>query len=254
MLKFKITTILIIVLISTVGCSQNRTDIQQNTQVQQVQQQNVSDSALIQNKKADSKPTQKAVDNSKKNNSNEDTQNKDPLKLENSQLKNSQKQVENKSTNNSKKVVVDLPANIETKDPKIENYDYTYDFELNNLDGQKVKLSDYKGKTVVINFWTTWCPYCVKELPDLQVLNEELKADNKAAFFAVNIQESKDLIQIFLERKALNIPVLLDLSGEVSNKYGVEGIPATFIIGPDGSIVQRFTGTITKEEVKQYIK
>lgn len=116
------------------------------------------------------------------------------------------------------------------------------DFSLKSLDGsQTVALSDLKGQTVVLDFWATWCPPCVRSLPHLQELHEKIK-DRPAKVYAVNLREDREKVEAFLKQKKLNIPVLLDSEGDVAEKYLVSSIPQTVVIGPDGNIKKVYVG------------
>ena len=88
------------------------------------------------------------------------------------------------------------------------------DFELADLNGKSVKLSDYKGKTVVINFLATWCPPCKKEMPDFDLLDKELKKTNDTVLLAVNMtdgkRDTKSKVESFIRENNYGMSVLLD--------------------------------------------
>ena len=110
------------------------------------------------------------------------------------------------------------------------------DFELDLLDGGKVKLSDHKGKDIVIlDFWATWCGPCRRALPVLINVAGEY-ADRGVVFYAVNLRESPELIKAFMKGNELEMTVALDQSGRVGGLYGVTGIPQTVVIGKKGKI------------------
>lgn len=110
------------------------------------------------------------------------------------------------------------------------------DFTLKDLDGNEVKLSDYKGKIVILNFWAVWCKYCKQEMPDLNELDKELKEGNDAVILAVDVQESEDVVREYLTSNNISLKVLMDKNGSVAGSYGIEGYPTTFIINSDGSL------------------
>lgn len=114
------------------------------------------------------------------------------------------------------------------------------DFELNDLDGNKVKLSDFRGKIVLLNFWAVWCKYCIEEMPDLNRLNTELGED--AVILAVNVQEPYETINGYISKAGIDLKVLLDKDGSIANAYGVEGYPTTFFINEDGSLYTYIPG------------
>lgn len=120
------------------------------------------------------------------------------------------------------------------------------DFKLKDLDGKDVKLSDYKGKVVILNFWAVWCKYCIEEMPDLNALNKDLQKDNDAVILAVNVQEPIDKVKNYLKTNNIDLKVVLDSDGNISKTYGVEGYPTTFIINKDGSLYTYIPGLTNK--------
>ncbi len=109
------------------------------------------------------------------------------------------------------------------------------DFALKGMDDKEVKLTDFKGKVIVLDFWATWCPPCRASLPHLDKLGEAMK-DRSVQVFAVNGQEEKNVVQEFIEKTKLTTAVLLDSTGAAAEAYGVRGIPQTVIIGKDGKV------------------
>ncbi|MGB9735379.1 MAG: peroxiredoxin family protein [bacterium] len=109
------------------------------------------------------------------------------------------------------------------------------DFTLRTIDNKTVKLSDYRGKVVFLNFWATWCPPCRMELPAMEKLYEKLK-DQPFVMLAVNVDEADpDGVRNFVRSMNLTFPVLLD-DGNVSKLYNINAIPTTFIIKKNGVI------------------
>jgi len=117
------------------------------------------------------------------------------------------------------------------------------DFALKSVDGQDCKLSDQKGKVVILDFWATWCPPCRQSLPHVQSVSQDkaLAAKNVVAW-AVNQQESDDDVKKFLQDNHYTFEVALDASGSVGSSYKVTGMPTTVIIGTDGVIKNVFIG------------
>ena len=115
------------------------------------------------------------------------------------------------------------------------------DFQLENLAGQSISISDLQGKPVLLNFWATWCPPCRAEMPYLQQIYEEW-SDKGLVLLAIDIGEGPSQIKEFLETNNLSLPVLLDSDKSVAQRYNITGIPATFFIDKDGTIQVKIIG------------
>ncbi len=111
------------------------------------------------------------------------------------------------------------------------------DFEMQYPDGRKVKLSDFKGKPVIVNFWATWCAPCEAELPEFVQTYEKYK-DQGLVILGVNAQEFGEDANKFVEKYNLSFPVTLDSRGEVMGLYGVRGLPTTLFIDPEGRVAR----------------
>lgn len=127
------------------------------------------------------------------------------------------------------------------------------DFNLKDLNGKNIRLSDYKGKIVILNFWAVWCKYCKQEMPDLNELNKELEKENEAVIIAVDARESSDTVKNYLSSNNINLKVLLDQDGSVTQTYGISGFPTTFIINKDGSLYTYIPGATNKETLLEII-
>lgn len=129
------------------------------------------------------------------------------------------------------------------------------DFELENVDGKKMGLSDYKGKKVIINFWSTWCPPCKAEMPYIENFYEKNK-DKNVVVLAVNLanlEKNKNNIQQFIKEHNITFPVLLDYNGNVANLYQNITIPTTFIIDTTGRVDQKIVGPMQKGSLETLI-
>lgn len=123
-------------------------------------------------------------------------------------------------------------------------------FILENLQGEQVSLDDYRGKTVIVNFWTTTCPYCIKEMPDFQKIYSERK-DTDFTILAVNIGESKATVNNFMKKNNYTFPVVFDKKGEVSYMYNITGVPTSIIIDGEGIVRGIRMGPMAYPEIKQ---
>lgn len=111
------------------------------------------------------------------------------------------------------------------------------DFTLKDINQDTVNLSTYKDKqTVLLFFWTTWCPFCRKELRDLNQMHPELKKDGLEVL-AIDVGESLDKVRIFIKSYALSFKVLLDKDTAVAQTYSILGVPTYVLVDKKGSIV-----------------
>ncbi|MFP3958800.1 MAG: TlpA disulfide reductase family protein [Spirochaetaceae bacterium] len=116
------------------------------------------------------------------------------------------------------------------------------DFELPGLhaDGTR-SLSSFEGDVVLLNFWASWCPPCIEEMPSMQALYKRLGGDG-FEIVAVNLQEERDTVRTFMEENGFAFPVLLDRRGSVGREYNVRGIPTSYIIDAQGRMVAVMIG------------
>jgi len=115
------------------------------------------------------------------------------------------------------------------------------DFTLQGEDGKTHRLSDYRGKVVVLNFWATWCPPCRYEMPSMERAHKKVQGED-IVLLAVNVGESEDKVFEFTGQYPVTFQLLLDTDGTVIKKYPVIGLPTTFIINPQGVVTHRAIG------------
>ena len=115
------------------------------------------------------------------------------------------------------------------------------DFSLPDMDGEMHKLSDFRGKTVIVNFWATWCPPCREEMPSMERAWQKIK-DDGMAMIAINVGEDEDTIFQFTASYPVTFPLLLDQDSEVVEPWGVRGLPTTYVVDPQGRVVYRAIG------------
>jgi len=136
--------------------------------------------------------------------------------------------------------------------PGINQGQLAIDFTLNDLNGKKVTLSSFKNKkAVILSFWATWCPYCVREIPKLKKLHSKF-AGRGLEVISINIAANDPIHRVieFGKKQNISYSVLYDKVQAVSRTYGVSGIPVSLIIDPDGLII--FRGYGLPEDVEQY--
>jgi thiol-disulfide isomerase/thioredoxin len=112
---------------------------------------------------------------------------------------------------------------------------------LQDLTGTEVNISNFRGKIVFLNFWATWCPTCVVEMPSMEKLHRKLK-DKDFALVSVSIQDSALQVKRFFLQNKLSFTALLDLSGKTVPGFGIRAIPTTLILDKTGRIVGRAMG------------
>ncbi len=129
-------------------------------------------------------------------------------------------------------------------------------FETVNLSGEAVQLSDFKGKTVLLNFWTTWCSVCKAEMPHVEKLYTDLPADQYAIISVNATSQDSGAAQAgkYAEDNQLSFPIVLDESGAISKAYRVRAFPVTYILDPSGVIRRHQTGAISYDEMKKALE
>jgi len=128
------------------------------------------------------------------------------------------------------------------------------DFSLLTLDGKKVKLSDYRGKAVLLNFWATWCPPCKVEMPWFVDLQKQYGNDGLVVLGVAMDDSEPGTIAKFASEMGVNYPVLLG-TDKVSDDYGdVQYLPTTFFIGRNGAIVDKLTGLLDRSDIENDVK
>ena len=113
--------------------------------------------------------------------------------------------------------------------------------QLQDLNGAEVNISEFRGKIVFLNFWATWCPTCVVEMPSMEKLHQKLK-DKNFALVSVSIQDSALQVKRFFLLNKLTFTALLDLSGKTVPGFGIRAIPTTLILDKTGRIIGRVMG------------
>ena len=123
-----------------------------------------------------------------------------------------------------------------------------YDFQLVNSGGRTINFSDYKGKTVFINIWATWCPPCIAEMPDIHELYKNVGHDVEFVMISVDDDPTKTLK--FIDRKGFEFPIYF-LKNGLPTTYQSSSIPSTYVLSPDGQIVVEEHG-LSKYDTKEF--
>lgn len=131
--------------------------------------------------------------------------------------------------------------------------DYKNNFTLENLKGEKISLSDFSGKIVVLNFWATWCPPCKAEIPDFIDVYNQYK-DEGVEFVGVSA-ESKSELEEFAEEYGINYTLLIDgTTDQVMQEWEVRAIPTTYVLGRDGEVLFKKVGLMPKTQLVSEIE
>lgn len=124
-------------------------------------------------------------------------------------------------------------------------------FTLENLDGEEVSLEDYKGKIVMLNFWATWCKFCVTEMPDMNKLQEE---NDDLVILAVNVKEEKSKVKDYIDEGGYGFEVVLDYEGKISETYLVSAFPTSYFVDREGILLGGVPGMLEYPQMDQLIK
>ena len=124
------------------------------------------------------------------------------------------------------------------------------EFELTTPDGEMVRLSDFEGQTVVLNFWATWCGPCRAEIPDLAAF-QEANPDVKLLGISVDEQLGARGVAATARRLGADYTILLDPTSTAAAPYSVHTLPTTIVIGPDGTVVDTAIGTVSERKLER---
>lgn len=122
-------------------------------------------------------------------------------------------------------------------------------------DGSTLSLSDFRGQVVLVNFWASWCPPCKAEMPALQAIQVKYQSQG-FTILAVNITRGDSLqnAQDFIQQNQYTFPIVYDIHGEADESYQVRLVPSSYLIGPDGIILDTFLGSVTEASLRGLIE
>ncbi|WP_432354644.1 peroxiredoxin family protein [Sporosarcina sp. A2] len=131
------------------------------------------------------------------------------------------------------------------------------DFELETLTGDKVRLSELKGKKVILNFWATWCPPCKAEMPHMENFYKKLKPEDNVELISVNLTTAENrgvkAVEEFVDAYELTFPILLDTEELGMTDYKAFSIPTTYILATDGTIDNKIVGPMDEAMMEQLV-
>lgn len=126
------------------------------------------------------------------------------------------------------------------------------DFSLPGIQAPSIKLSDFRGKVVVLNFWATWCIPCKDEMPLLQKYADAL--GSSVVVIGINSQEQAPDVKAYIEANHIRFPIALDLSGEITRRFQINGYPTTFFVNQKGILRSEHIGALREDLLLGYLQ
>ncbi len=144
------------------------------------------------------------------------------------------------------------PAVGQTQEPAVEEGEPAPQIEFEMFDGATRSLSDFHGdQPLIVNFWASWCPPCVAEMPDIERVHQQLEGE--VNFLGINTQDGEEEARRLVGETGVTYPLAWDRQGEIFAAFGVFGMPSTFFISSDGRVAGRNTGLLTQEALEKKI-
>ncbi len=130
---------------------------------------------------------------------------------------------------------------------------YGQGFSLTDTQGKTHHLADYKGKWLLVNFWATWCPPCLRELPDLVALHDAHKNKDLEVIGVAMEYQSADYVKQFAQSMMVSYPIVLG-NDRIAAQFGsIDGLPTSYLFNPKGKMVAYNVGALTRQAVESYI-
>lgn len=128
-------------------------------------------------------------------------------------------------------------------------------FHVKDRNGQMHSLNDFRGKVVLVNFWATWCPPCIEEMPSMDNLQKKLD-EEKFAVIAISVDDSWDPVDAYIKSSNLDLNIYSDFEGKVAKLYGTHKVPETYILSKEGTVVRKIMGVIdwTSPQIVSFLK
>lgn len=129
------------------------------------------------------------------------------------------------------------------------------DLTLETMEGKTINLTEQKGRTLLINFWATWCAPCREEIPDLKTLHSELKSEGLTVIGVALDRQGREVVAPFVKKQSINYPIVIDTDGTIEAELGpIPGLPTTLLVTPDGQITKRVLGIFPTEDMKPTLR
>ena len=138
------------------------------------------------------------------------------------------------------------------KPESVQIGDSVHDFSLHDQAGKVHNMAENKGKVILLRFWADWCPNCKEEMPKIDEVYRNLK-DKGFVVIGINVKQSEEAVAAFVKEYSISFPTPLDKDAATAKKYGVVGLPTTFIIDKNGKIREKVMGDMTKEDVERLV-
>jgi peroxiredoxin len=168
---------------------------------------------------------------------------------------NSKKEVKNRDKANEVTTIIEDNAGEQELKTGISKGNIAPEFELMSLDGSRARLSDFRGKKVLLNFWATWCPPCREEMPEMEKFHKDNK-NKKSVIIGINLTTSESSVsdvENYINQEEITFKILLDKEGKVASIYRPISIPTTYFIDSNGVIRKTFIGPMSYKMMQDFM-